>query len=191
MALTQRGLPRAPGASLDKAALCLPHWIEQCRWDSMHLAWTPTLPNALPVGRSRTAETYLFANSNQCEPVQHAQQTKLVFRSHSFLLSPRLSVFLPSLCGASVTLDADWIVLCSICSCPVLRLLSPLPLGEGGGCVTKEHQKKKKNVKGNVCVLGPFEISWSFNVSVKEHTYSLPGLVPTPMPSKNNKKNGG
>ena len=46
-------------------------------------------------------------------------------------------------CEASVTLDADWIVQCSICSCPVLRLLSPLPLG-GGGVHNKEHQKKKK-----------------------------------------------
>ena len=89
---------RAPGASLGKAALCLPHWIEQCRWDSMRLAWTPTRPNALPAGRSRTAETYLFANSNQFEPVQHAQQTKLVFRSHSLFLSPRLPVFLPFRC---------------------------------------------------------------------------------------------
>ena len=92
-------------------------------------------------------------------------------------------------CGASVTLDADWIVLCSICSCPVLRLLSPLPLA--GGCATKEHKKKKRNkVRGNECALGPFEISWSFNVSVKEHTHSLLGLVPTPMPSKKKKKGG-
>ena len=72
--------------------------------------------------------------------------------------------------------------LCSAC-CP----LSPLG---GGGCATKEQQKKKrKKVRGNECALGPFEISWSFNVSVKEHTHSLLGLVPTPMLSK--KKKGG
>ena len=94
---TDEVFSRAPGASLGKA-LCLLHWIEQCRWDSMRLTWTPTRPNALPAGRSRTAETYLFANSNQCEPVQHAQQTKLVFRSHSLFLSPRLPVFLPFRC---------------------------------------------------------------------------------------------
>ena len=53
-------------------------------------------------------------------------------------------------CGASVTLDADWIVLCSICSCPVLRLLSPLPLGGGEGAQQKNTKKKKtkKQKKG-------------------------------------------
>ena len=95
---TDEVFSRAPGASLGKAALCLPHWIEQCRWDSMHLAWTPTRPNALPAGRSRTAENLPLANSNQCEPVQHAQQTKLVFRSHPLFLSLRLPVFLPFRC---------------------------------------------------------------------------------------------
>ena len=49
-------------------------------------------------------------------------------------------------CGASVTLDADWIVLCSISSCPVLRLLSPLPLGGGG-------RGKKKKKWGEMSVL--------------------------------------
>ena len=53
---TDEAFSLAPGASPGKAALCLPHWIEQCRWDSMHLAWTPTRPNTLPAGRSRTAE---------------------------------------------------------------------------------------------------------------------------------------
>ena len=142
---TDEVFSRAPGASLDKAALCLPHWIEQCRWDSMHLAWTPTRPNALPAGRSRTAETYLFANSNQCEPVQHAQQTKLVFRSHSLLLSPRLPAFLPfrfaELVSPLTLIELCFAqsahALCSAC-CPLS------PLGGGGGCATKEHKKNRE-----------------------------------------------
>ena len=86
-------------------------------------------------------------------------------------------------CGASVTLDADWIVLCSISSCPVLRLLSPLPLGGGG-----RNKRTKKKVWGNECALGPFEPSWCFNVSVKEHTHSL--LVSYPLLCCPKKKKG-
>ena len=71
--------------------------------------------------------------------------------------------------------------LCSAC-CP----LSPL-----GGAEQKNKKKKKKS-EGNECALGPFEPSWCFNVSVKEHTHSLLGLVPTPMLSpKKKKKRGG
>ena len=72
--------------------------------------------------------------------------------------------------------------LCSAC-CP----LSPL---RGRGAQQKK-KKKKKKVRGNECALGPFESSWSFNVSVKEHTHSLLGLVPTPMLPKKKKKTGG
>ena len=141
---TGKALSRAPGASLDKAALCLPHWIEECRCDSTHLAWTPTLPNALPVGRSRTAENLPLC---KFEPMWTcttctADQAGLPLSLASSEPSPvSLSAF--SWCGASVTLDADWIALCSICSCPVLRLLSPLPLGGGtGGAQPKPTQKK-------------------------------------------------
>ena len=70
--------------------------------------------------------------------------------------------------------------LCSAC-CP----LSPLE-----GEVRNKRTTKKKKVRGNECALGPFEMSWRFNVSVKEHTHSLLGLVPTPMPSKQKKRVG-
>ena len=138
---TDEVFSRAPGVSLNIAALCLPHWIEQCRWDSMHLAWTPTRPNALPAGRSRTAETYLFANSNQCEPVQHAQQTKLVFRSHSLLLSPRLPAFLPFRFAELVS-PLTLIELCFAQSAHALCSLA-VPSPSWGGRGVRNQRKKK------------------------------------------------
>ena len=93
-----------------------------------------------------------------------------------------------SFCGASVTLDADWIVLCSICSCPVLRLLSPLPLGGGGGCATEEPKKKKKKW-GEMCAPSDPLRYLGAPMSVLRSTPILFLVSPTPMPSK--KKKGG
>ena len=67
----------------------------------------------------------------------------------------------------------------------MLRLQFPLPLGGGG-----TRLKKKNQVGRDACALpDPYEPSWCFNVSVKEHTHFFLGLVPTPLMPK--KKRGG
>ena len=71
--------------------------------------------------------------------------------------------------------------LCSAC-CPLV------PLGGGGAWHTTKKKKKEKWAWRNECALGPFEPSWCFNVSVKEHTHSFLGLVPTPLMSKKKKE---
>ena len=87
-------------------------------------------------------------------------------------------------CGASVTLDADWIVLCSISSCPVLRLLSPLPLGGGEGLGTPKKKNTKKKVRRNECgeisVLSDLLSHLGASMSVLRST-PIPFLVSYPL----------
>ena len=72
-----------------------------------------------------------------------------------------------------------------VVTCLTTCLQFPLPLGGG----TRSKKKKKKTV-GRDALPDPYEPSWCFNVSVKEHTHFFLGLVPTPlMPKK--KKGGG
>ena len=85
----------------------------------------------LPTYRPRMAETPLFANPNQGEPVQHAQRTLVVLQSHPLQSESTLTSFsYYSLSAEQVS--PSRLVLCSISSCPVLRSMSPPPLGGGG-----------------------------------------------------------
>ena len=92
-------------------------------------------------------------------------------------------------CGASVTLDADWIVLCSICSCPVLRLLSPLLLG-GGGCTTKNKKKKKETKWEEMSALSDPLRHLGASMSVLRSTHIL-FLVSYPLLCRPKKKKKG
>ena len=118
--------------------------IEEFRWDSMQLTWIPPCPKVfasissthgrnLPLCKfeSRWTGTTRTANLRglTVSPVSiwvHAHQLFLLFL----------------FCGASGTVDAKGFVLCSICSCSELRLLSPPPFG-GEGLSTKKKKKKK------------------------------------------------
>ena len=179
--------PLAPGASLGKAALCPLHRIEAAQL-GFHTPCLHPLPSRCFASRPLThGRNIPLCNSNQCEPVQHAQQTKPVLQSHSLSSEPTPTSFfcLFVVCGASVTLDV-WLncaVPNQLMPCAPLAVSSP-PWGGG------TRSKKKNQVGRDACALpDPYEPSWCFNVSVKEHTHFFLGLVPTPlMPQK---KRGG
>ena len=121
--------------STGKAALCLPHWIEQCRWDSMHLAWLPPVQMLCQqAAHARPKPTSLQIRTNVNLYNMHSRPNRSsVFHSlFAELVSPLMPIEL--CCAQSAH------ALCSAC-CP----LAPL----GGGVA----QKKKKEKWGEMSVL--------------------------------------